>query len=85
MNVLRLHESMLEALFDYDIQLQEETIIQQEKTAHADINIGFTPIISKPSKLNACNDYPVNDITPSQPNPYTEKITIQYRQISPVN
>lgn len=82
MNVLQLHESMLEALFNYDISLQEEPLNEQDKQPQEEVNVGFIPIIPKPLKLNACNDYPVNDITPARPNPYTEIITIQYRQIN---
>jgi len=84
-HVLRLHESMLEALFEYDIQLQEELQNQQENQPHPETNTGFTPVIPQPKKLSTCNEYPVNDAKPTQPNPYTDKITIQYRQAITVN
>jgi len=84
-NLLQLHESMLEALFEYDTQPQDGRLNQQEKQSHPEMNTGFIPVIPQPLKFNTCADYPVNDIMPTQPNPYTDKITIQYRQPNTIN
>ena len=83
MDILNLHESLAERLWQNDKQLKEDAMLQQSEQNNIEsispITTPLQALPAQPKPFHPEDQFPVRVFPAAAPNPYLEMITIQFR------